>query len=137
MLVIDDGWQTVSHDDGSGVIKDIVADAGLAAVKNEPTQASEDHSWAAKAVGNWYKEHVEGAPLQSTSVRLWRLLTSTVLRGAMADFFDKATEFSKRCVRSPPSACGHLTEHSCRSTLEGCQAFAPTQSSRTRRQALP
>ena len=39
-LVLDDGWQTVRHDDGSGVVKEIVADADLAAAKNEPSQCA-------------------------------------------------------------------------------------------------
>ena len=37
-LVLDDGWQTVRHDDGTGIVKEIVADADLAAAKNEPSQ---------------------------------------------------------------------------------------------------
>jgi len=96
VLLIDDGWQTVRHDDGSGIVEDIVADAELAAAKNEPSHQSDAHSLAAKAVGDWYRNNIQGAPADAAAVQIWRFLTRTVLRRSMADFFDKSTEFSKR-----------------------------------------
>ena len=47
-------------------------------------------------VGDLYRRHIEGAPIDAFAVRLWRVLTRTVLKAPLRNFFDESTEFSKR-----------------------------------------
>jgi len=71
---------------------------------NDPAQHSgtqEDSNPVIAAVSEWYRNHVDGADMDATPVRVWRALATTVFKPALRGFFVGETEFCKRLAAFP------------------------------------
>ncbi len=80
----DDGDLSGAQIDGSSLISDDGSNPLL--------------QWGTNLIANWYSEYVEPARPDAVSVKVWTMLSQTVFRDILTDFFATRTDFTKRLI---------------------------------------
>ena len=111
-VIIDDGWQQTAiasrmRSDGNlkekievddGGLSGAQIDGSLAASKMVEGDANMLLSLFTEAISKFYMTFVEKGKPDSVCVKLWALLSQTILREKLIDFFESQTDFSKRLI---------------------------------------
>jgi raffinose synthase len=95
-VIIDDGWQTVTP------LKQKVNVTSVRRGKIE-RMTSSMLSLASKGISAYYDRFVKTNTYKSIPTRIWRRLTTTVLKGELYNYFDSETDFARQLSSFEPN----------------------------------
>ena len=113
-VIIDDGWQSTANMGDKRETSDAVKDGQLSGAQIDGSIAADKLikessagnifsdsfatvvTCATKMVTQFYTEVVEKSPADHWSVKVWTLISQTVIKDILIDFFASQTDFSKR-----------------------------------------
>ncbi len=95
-MIIDDGWQTVTP------LKQKVNETSIRRGKIE-RMTSSMLSLASKGISAYYDRFVKQNTYKAIPTRIWRRLTTTVLKGELYNYFDSETDFARQLSSFEPN----------------------------------
>ncbi|KAL3939229.1 MAG: hypothetical protein SGBAC_006018, partial [Bacillariaceae sp.] len=101
-LILDDGWQEVSpHPADWDTSDDAAASKEESNLLHTIGNAAVSH--VAGFISGYYEKHVQNAPHGTISNQVWTMLSKTVLKKGLWNFFDSETDFNRQLDSFEPN----------------------------------